>query len=73
MLQKAPKYPRNRLSRKSFFIDPKALKAAKKALGVATDSEAVRLSLSQIAEMDRFWSFMEKSRGSLPVGTFERD
>ena len=58
------------LKRKSFFVDERALRRAKKVLGVATDAEAVRASLEQIAEMERFWRFMKRARGTLRPGSF---
>ena len=59
------------LTRKSFFIDPGTLQRAKRALRVRTDAEAVRLSLERVAEMDRFWRFMAKSRATLGPGSVE--
>lgn len=59
------------LKRKSFFVDERALKQAKKVLGVATDAEVIRLSVERIAEMEEFWQFMKKSRGKLKPGSFE--
>lgn len=61
---------RAQLKRKSFFIDEATLEEAKRALHVATDAEAVRLSLEQVAEMARFWRFMDKTRGKLKPGSF---
>ena len=60
-----------RLKRKSFFVDESALRRAKKALGVATDAEVVRLSVERIAEMEVFWRFMERTRGKLKRGSIE--
>lgn len=57
------------LKRKSFFVDEKKLGQARKALGVDTDAEAVRLSIEWVAEMEAFWKFMSKSRGKLKPGT----
>lgn len=57
------------LKRKSFFIDEKKLGQARKALGVDTDAEAVRLSIEWVAEMEAFWKFMSKSRGKLKPGS----
>lgn len=59
------------LTRKSFFIDASTLRRAKRVLRVRTDAEAVRLSLERVAEMDRFWRFMEKSRAGLKPGSLE--
>ena len=60
------------LTRKSFFIDPAALRRAKKVLRVRTDAEAVRLSLERLTEMDKFWRFMSKSRAILKPGSVEK-
>ncbi len=60
------------LKRKSFFIDTRALRRAKKALGVATDAEAVRRAVERVAEMEAFWRFMTRTRGCLKPGSFRR-
>ncbi len=57
------------LKRKSFFVDEQALRRAKKALGVATDAEVVRVSVERIAEMEEFWQFMKNSRRALKPGS----
>ena len=59
------------LKRKSFFIEERTLKRAKKALGVPTDAEVVRLSLERAAEMEEFWRFMTRSRASLKPESIE--
>ena len=65
--------PRNAtLKRKSFFVDEHTLRRAKKALGVATDAEVVRISVERMAEMEAFWRFMKKSRRSLKPGSVSR-
>lgn len=56
---------RSNLKRKSYFVDEAAVRRARKALGASTDSEAVRLSVERVAEMERFWRFMERSQGTL--------
>ncbi len=61
-----------KLKRKSFFVDERALNRARKALGVKTDAQVVRLSVERIAEMEEFWEFMKKSRHTLRPGTLER-
>ena len=58
------------LKRKSFLIDEATPKEAKRTLRVDSDAEAVRLSLEQVAEMGRFWRFMDKSKGKLKPGSF---
>jgi hypothetical protein len=58
-----------RLKRKSYFVDERALNRAKKALGVKTEAEVIRLSVERVAEMEEFWEFMNKSRRSLKPGS----
>jgi hypothetical protein len=57
------------LTRKSFFVDARALSRAKRLLGVATDAEVVRASVDKIAEMEEFWRFMRNSRRILRPGS----
>jgi hypothetical protein len=57
--------------RKSYFVDEKAVKRARKALGVNTDAEAVRLSVERTIEMEVFWRFMAESRKGLKPGSIE--
>ena len=59
------------LTRKSFFVDARVVRRAKRALGVATEAEAVRVSVERIAEMEAFWRFLRKSRATLTPGSFE--
>jgi hypothetical protein len=59
------------LKRKAFFVDEDALRRAKKALGVTTDAEAVRLSVERVAEMERFWRFLRRTRSKATPGSFE--
>ncbi len=59
------------LKRRSDFVDTRVVRRAKRALGVATESEAVRVSVQRIAEMEEFWRFLKKSRAKLTPGTFE--
>ena len=60
-----------KLKRRSFFIDESALHRAKKALGVKSDAEVVRISVGRISEMEEFWEFMKKSRDTLKPGGLE--
>jgi hypothetical protein len=60
-----------RYTRKSFFVDEKAIERAREALGVGTNAEAVRLSLQRVVEMEEFWRFMMSSRRSLRPGSIE--
>lgn len=66
-----PAAPRRSLKRKSFFVEERALRRARRALGVTTDAEAVRLSIEWVAKMDDFWKMMEETHGVLPSGSFE--
>ena len=61
-----------KLKRKSFFVDERALKRAKKALGVKTEAEVIRLSVERVAEMEEFWEFMKKTRRTLKPGSLEQ-
>ena len=63
---------RAKLKRKSYFVDERALSRAKKALGVKTEAEVIRLSVERVAEMEEFWEFMKKSRRSLKSGSVEK-
>ncbi len=58
------------LKRKSFLIDERALRRARKALGVSTDAEAIRTALERVAEMEEYWAFMERSHRTLDAGSF---
>ena len=60
------------LTRKSFFVDARALSRAKRLLGVATDAEVVRTSVDRIIEMEQFWRFMQKNPGTLRPGSVKR-
>lgn len=60
-----------RYARRSFFVDDRAIQRARKALGVGTNAEAVRLAVDRVVEMEEFWRFMARSRQSLRAGSFE--
>lgn len=59
------------LVRKSFFVEPRALRRAKRVLGVQTEAEVVRRSIEHVLEMEKLWRFMTKTRGGLRRGSFE--
>jgi len=61
---------RANLKRTSLFVDVRTLRRARKALGVSTDAEAVRISVERVAEMEAFWRFMRKTRGVFKPGSF---
>lgn len=62
---------RAKLKRKSYFVDERVLKRAKKALGVKTEAEVIRLSVERLVEMEEFCEFMKKTGRSLSPGTVE--
>jgi hypothetical protein len=68
-----PMATRPSLKRKAFFVDEESVRRARKALGVATDAEAIRSSLERVAEMEDFWRFMKRTRRSLRPGSFEAE
>ena len=63
---------RAKLKRKSYFVDERALNRAKKALGVKTEAEVIRLSVERVAEMEEFWEFMKKTRRTLSPGSMDK-
>ena len=62
---------RSNLKRKAFFVDEEAIRRARKALGAATDAEAIRTSLERVAEMESFWRLMRRTRRTLKPGSIE--
>lgn len=62
---------RTPLKRKSFFVDERMLGRAKRVLGVSTDSEAIRLAVERMAEMEAFWQFMKNTRRTLKAGSLK--
>jgi hypothetical protein len=62
----APRY-----TRKSNLVDTKGVSRARRALGVAAGTEAVRLALARVVESKEFWRFMAASRGRLQPGSLE--
>ena len=60
-----------RYTRKSFFVDAKAIDQARKALGAGTNAETVRLAVDRVVEMEKFWRFMAGTRGGLKPGSTE--
>jgi Arc/MetJ family transcription regulator len=47
-------------------VDDGAIRRARRALGVQTNAEAVRVAVERVVEMEAYWRFMERSRASLP-------
>ena len=59
------------LKRRAFFIEDQMLERARKALGVKTKAEVIRLSMERVVEMEEFWRFMKKSRKIIQPGSFD--
>jgi hypothetical protein len=62
---------RTTLKRKAFFVDERAVRRARRALGASSDAEAIRLSVERIAEMEGFWRYMQRTRKSVRPGSIE--
>ncbi|MBI4592793.1 MAG: hypothetical protein HY728_01125 [Candidatus Rokubacteria bacterium] len=60
------------LKRKAFFVDDRAVRKVRRLLGVSTDAEAVRVSVERVAEMEEFWRFMTRTRGTVKPGSLRR-
>ncbi|MGH7419318.1 MAG: YrhB domain-containing protein [Candidatus Rokuibacteriota bacterium] len=50
-------------------MNEKAVRRAKRLLGAATEAEVVRLAVERVSEMEEFWRFMCRSRGTLRRGS----
>ena len=59
-----------KLKRKSYFVDERAIRRAQKAFGVKTEAEVIRAAVERVAEMEEFWNFMNKSKGSAKPKSF---
>ena len=60
-----------RYTRKSFFVDAKAIDQARRVLGAGTNAEAVRLAVDRVVEMEKFWRRMAGTRAGLKPGSIE--
>jgi Arc/MetJ family transcription regulator len=61
----------NRYTRRSYFVDERAIQRARRVLGVETNAEAVRVAVERVVEMEEFWRFMNGSRARLTAGSIE--
>lgn len=61
-----------KLKRKSYFVDEQSIRRAQKALGLKTEAEVIRAAVERVAEMEELWEFMNKSKGSVVPGSFEK-
>jgi hypothetical protein len=60
-----------RYTRKSFFVNAKAVDQARRVLGVGSNAEAIRLAVDRVVEMEKFWRFMADTRSSLEPGSIQ--
>ncbi len=60
-------------AKKSYFVVSDMVKRAKKALGVNSDTEVIRISVQQTVETAVFWDFMDKTAGSVKNEDFKDD
>lgn len=58
------------LKRSSFFIDPKTLRTAQRALGASSQADVIRRAVDRVVEMERFWSFMKRSSKTVRAEDF---
>lgn len=56
---------KKKLTRKSFYVDERLLRRAKKVLGLRSEGEVVRVSMERALAMEEFWQFMRETRGVL--------
>ena len=70
-MRPASKRASNRFTRRSYFVDERAIQRARRVLGVETNAEAVRLAVDRVVEMEAFWRFMTGSRARLKAGSIE--
>ena len=59
--------------RRAFYVEPRMLARAKRLLGVKTDAEVVRTSIERVVEMEAFWRFIDRTRGSVKPHSFARE
>ena len=59
------------LERKVFFVDPTALKSARRILRARSDGEAVRMAIARVEEIEESWSPLLKMGGTAPCDCFE--
>ena len=62
---------KKKLTRKAFYVDQRLLRRAKKALGLRSEGEVVRVSLERALAMEEFWKFMKETKGVLEPGSLE--
>jgi hypothetical protein len=62
---------RRRYTRRSFFVDDRAIRRARTVLKTDTDAETIRLAVERVLQMEAFWRFMTKSRGRLSPGSVD--
>jgi len=59
--------------RRSFFVEPNVIRKLRRALGVKSDTEAVRLVARWYVESEAIKAQLRSTSGSLRPGDFETD
>jgi|JI10StandDraft_1071094.scaffolds.fasta_scaffold682922_2 hypothetical protein len=62
--------PAATLERKAFFVEPKALKTARRILRARSDGETVRLALARVKEIEESWKPLLKLAGAAKRESF---
>lgn len=70
-MRQVSRRPSTGYTRRSFFVDDRAIRRARRVLGVETNAEAVRLAVDRVVEMEEFWRFMTRSRAGLKPESIE--
>ncbi len=73
LMKHASKRSSSRYTRRSYFVDERAIRRARRVLGAETNAEAVRLAVERVIEMEDFWRFMNRNRARLKPGSIEVD
>jgi len=61
------------LVRRSFFVDPRVIGRLRRALGVRSDAQAVRLVAQWYVESESLKTYLRKTAGTLRPGDFDHD
>lgn len=61
------------LVRRSFFVDPRMIRKLRRALGVRSDAEAVRLVARWYVESESVKRYLRRTAGTLSSKDFDHD
>ena len=62
---------KKKLTRRTFYVDEQLLRRAKKALGLRSEGEVVRVSMERALAMEELWKLMKDTKGVLAPGSLE--